>query len=288
MALSLDPEYVGPMCGGQETSPITADVLQPRLRNHVIGQKVYAFTRLKSTNDFAKRLAGSGEEEGALIIADHQTQGRGRLARRWYAPPGKGLSLTVLLRPEQKKLQSIGLLALLSGLSVAQTVEEHTSLKPGLKWPNDVLIGRKKICGILVESEIVNETLSYIVVGIGVNVNQERSDFDERIRDKATSLRIEKQAPVDRLTFLVELLEILERNYVRYLNDQHGLIIAEWTQRCPFVQKYVKLTVNGREVDGVFDGIDPTGRLILRREGNGVTVISSGEFHTNSGGMKCS
>ncbi len=213
----------------RNNAPIQADSLRVCLANQLIGRKIYAFQRVTSTNDLAKRLAEKGEPEGALIIADCQTKGRGRFQRHWQSPPGTGLWFSIILRPKIS-VENLETIPLLTGVSVAQAIETVTGLKPILKWPNDILLTSKKVCGILIESSFTQEKLNYLVLGIGINVNQQPLDFSDEIRNRSTSLSIESDHSVDRKDLLLEILHFLELNYLATMKGKFDLA-QEWTKR---------------------------------------------------------
>ncbi len=257
-------------------SRLNADEIHKRLKNQFLAKKIYAFSRLGSTNDVAKRLAHKGEDEGSLIISDQQTRGRGRFGRSWESPPGKGLWFSLILRPNIP-LEKTGLVSLLAGLSVAQSVERMTSLIPVLKWPNDLLINSKKFCGVLIESEIERRKLSFLVVGIGINVNQSSHDFSEGALKKATSLQIEARTHINRIELLVEVLWWLEKNYFEFKSGNCSDILIQWKRRCPFLGKKIYIKQNHHEWQGMFEDLSEDGRLLLRLDNGEIQQISEGE-----------
>ncbi|MFQ6115047.1 MAG: biotin--[acetyl-CoA-carboxylase] ligase [bacterium] len=256
--------------------PLNADEIQKQLKNKLIAKKIYAFGQLASTNDFAKRLAQTGEDEGCLVISDEQTKGRGRWGRRWESPPGKGLWFSLILRPKVS-MEKAGVVSLLAGLSVAQAVEKITRLTPILKWPNDVLINSKKFCGVLIESEGESDKLSFLVLGIGINVNQSVLDFSDALQTHATSLRIESKVPINRIDLLVEVLQYLEKNYLGFKSGNFSNILNEWKKRSPHLNKKVMVKQNKLELEGLFEDLDEDGRLLLRLANGEITKISEGE-----------
>jgi BirA family biotin operon repressor/biotin-[acetyl-CoA-carboxylase] ligase len=255
---------------------LNADEIQKELKTQVIAKKIYAFAQLSSTNDFAKRLAQAGENEGSLIISEQQTKGRGRLGRSWESPPGQGLWFSLVLRPNIS-IEKIGLISLFAGVSVAQAVENMTNLTPALKWPNDLLINSKKFCGVLIESEIESRTLSFLVLGIGINVNQSVLDFSDITLTHATSLQIESGAAIDRIKLLVEVLHNFERNYSDFKSENFSNILNEWKKRCPYLNKKIVIRQNHRQLKGVFENLDESGRLLLRLANGEIKKISEGE-----------
>lgn len=251
--------------------------LSHELGRHRIVRKIYTFDQIDSTNEYAKYLAQKGAEEGTLVISDRQVKGKGRLGRTWESPAGKGLWFSIVLRPGMAPHKA-GLISLLVAVSVAQAIEELLGLRPALKWPNDVLLDSQKFCGILVESEIgANKELSFLVVGIGINVNQSADDFPDEIRTKAISLKLVWHSEIDRIEVLKSSLYKVGQNYLRFLNGQHAFVRAEWLKRCPAVGGKIVVKQNGNEYAGIFESIDESGQLLLRCPGGSLLKIHSGE-----------
>ena len=170
---------------------------------------VYHYSSLDSTNSEAVRLARNGSSDWTVIYADKQKKGRGRYDREWYSPPGLGLYFSVILRPSID-LKLINLVNLRTAWIIAQMISREmsgqTNIQIQLKWPNDVLVNERKICGILVESEIYNRQINYLVVGIGINLNHTLQEFPPEIRSLATSLRLESNQVYNPKVFLQEMV----------------------------------------------------------------------------------
>jgi len=257
-------------------SAITAEQIQLLLRNQIIGNKIYSFRQLGSTNDYIRRLAQNGEDEGAVVISDAQTRGRGRYQRAWLSPPGKGLWFSVLLRPKSL-WDRVGLVSLLASLAVADGIVEQTALQPQLKWPNDVLIDGKKVCGILIETETQNGSPEYLCLGIGINVNHEEADFPESLRQRATSLFVETGKAISRTQLLVSVLHNVEEYYRRFSNGEYDYISSEWLTRCFHKNSTVKVTRGDNVIEGLFERIDSGGQMLLRTRNGEICRIQSGE-----------
>jgi BirA family biotin operon repressor/biotin-[acetyl-CoA-carboxylase] ligase len=257
---------------------ITADEVRNLLKNEVIGKRIYAFTQLGSTNDHIRRLARNGEEEGAVVVADTQTRGRGRHHRPWFSPQGKGLWVSVLLRPT-KHWDKVGLMSLLTGLTVAEAIAQQTKVFPMLKWPNDVMVDGKKISGILIESEIRQESIggSFLALGIGINVSHRPNDFPDSLRDRATSLLIETGMEIDRVQLLATVLHKLEDHYRRFVNGDHDFIRDEWWKKCLHRQKLVRVVCGKTTFNGIFEKIGANGEMLLRTDDGELRRIQAGE-----------
>ena len=184
----------------------TAQALRQGLKTQRFGNKIFTFDTIDSTNNCARALAGCWADEGTVIIAEQQTAGKGRLGRVWQANPNENLTFSIILRPTANPEQ-VNLLPLYVAVAVAQAIERTTSLKVECKWPNDLLVNNRKVAGILLEGSVKDNTLEYVVVGIGVNVNQVA--FAHDLEGKATSLRLEGGKEVDRLLLFRELLSSL-------------------------------------------------------------------------------
>ncbi|MGE5575652.1 MAG: biotin--[acetyl-CoA-carboxylase] ligase [Syntrophothermus sp.] len=184
------------------------------LHTKIIGREIHYFPEIDSTNVRAKALAKTGVPDGTIVIAETQTAGRGRRGRSWESPPGLGLWMTVVLRP-QVPLQQTASFTLLAALAVVRVIKSVCDLSPRIKWPNDVLIGGRKVCGILAEASGELEMLEYLLVGIGLNVNQDEVHFAPEVRSKATSLRLARHQMVDRLVMARALLEELDSLYFK-------------------------------------------------------------------------
>lgn len=264
------------MVHNKKQLPLNEEEIQKRLKSKLIAKKIYAFGQLSSTNSYAKRLAQEGVPEGSLIISDQQTKGRGRLGRSWESPPGKGLWFSLILRPDIS-IDKAGIISLLAGVSIAEAVEKITNLIPILKWPNDLLINSKKFCGALIETEIESRRLSFIILGIGINVNQSEVDFSEEIRNYATSLQIESKGSIDRLNLLVEVLHFLEKQYLEFKTGKISMILDAWKRRCPYLNKKLIIRQNAREIEGIFEDLDEGGRLLLRLAHGEIKQFSVGD-----------
>jgi BirA family biotin operon repressor/biotin-[acetyl-CoA-carboxylase] ligase len=246
-------------------SSITQD-----LDTRIIGQRVICYPSLPSTNELAKEVARQGAVEGTVIIAEEQTAGKGRLKRAWLSPRGS-LSLSVILYPSLGYLPS---LIMMASLAVARSIETVSGLEAQIKWPNDVLIGGKKVCGILVESEVRGEVVGYAVVGIGVNVNLRITDFPELL-PAATSLSHELGREVSRLDLVKGLLVEIERLYLALLGG--GSIYEEWRDRLATLGKEVCVASGEATYSGIAESVAGDGSLLVRRHDGSLSRIVAGD-----------
>lgn len=246
--------------------------------------KLHWHERIGSTNAEAARLAQQGAPEGTVVIADEQTAGRGRLGRQWHSPPGTGLWLSLVLRPAVPPAACAGM-TLTAGVAVAVAIERVTGLAPRIKWPNDVLIGGRKVCGILTEISAEWERVHHLIVGIGINVNQTEADWPPELQNRATSLRLASGAPVSRHALCAALLDELSRRYPAF--QQHGFAAAraDWLARSSVIGKPVAArSVGGTMTTGTAEDVDSDGALLIRQPDGSVARVSSGEVTLRSNG----
>lgn len=243
------------------------------LRTEFIGRKLFLFDLIDSTNDCARMLAEAGVEEGAVVIAEEQTQGKGRQGRRWEAERGANLLFSILLRPEFLQGRS-GLLTLAAAVATAEAVERSGPFRVEAKWPNDLLIGGKKFTGILIETSIVQDRLAYAIVGIGINVNQRR--FPDDLSARATSLALLAGSEFDRTALLCAVLSAFESLYQDVREGRPGRVLADWKRRSPMLGRDVELQTPSGPVRGKALDLNADGALIVDINGN-PSVCYAGE-----------
>jgi len=251
----------------------TVQKLKAGLRTTVIGHRILYYPSVGSTNDVAQRLAAAGAPEGIVVLAEEQTAGRGRRGRRWIAPAGTCLLFSLLLRPPLSPPQCQRL-TMACSLAIAESIECHTRLPVGLKWPNDLMVKDKKVGGILVELGFDGEHLSHAIVGIGLNINLDFSSPEVAfLREQATSLAQELGTCVDREPLLAHILNRLE---VRYMALCAGWSPYEaWRHRLVMLGQEVVLSGMGYRVEGWVEGVDQDGALWLRlRDGRRIRVLA--------------
>lgn len=242
-----------------------AAALTSVLSTRTFGHRVHYFGEIDSTNLYALRLARERAEEGEVVVADGQTQGRGRHGRSFFSPQGVNLYISVILRPQIPALR-VPQLTLVAGVAVAETVESFCRLKPSLKWPNDTLLNGRKVSGILTEMETQGSQVSFVVSGIGVNLNCPREVFPEELREKATSVFVETGQEVDRAAFTAELLGRLEERYFLFLRQGFVMLRHLWENYSYLTGKRVVVDEAGRRVEGKATGLDEDGALVLEGE----------------------
>ena len=240
------------------------------LKTNFIGQKVIYYPRLPSTMDAARQEARRGAKEGTVIIAGEQTGGRGRLKRTWLSPPGN-IALSIILYPD---IASLHYLVMIASLAVVHSIEAVTGLKTQIKWPNDILIGGKKVCGILIENEVRGNRVAYASIGIGINVDLKVADFIE-ISTTATSLRNESDRVVLGTKIIRSLLTELERLYLALKAGE--TIYEAWRDRLATLGKRVKVKSGSRTLEGTAEAVDESGALRLRHADGTLTRVIAGD-----------
>lgn len=226
-----------------------------------------------STNDVAREQARKGASGGFLVAASRQTKGRGRLGRGWESPPDRGLYVSILLRPDLPVTEA-GKLTILSSVSMVDAIETVSGLRPQIKWPNDLLVGGRKLAGVLIETEHKGGRLVFAVIGIGLNVRQEDGDFSPDVRNRATSLYLVTGRMYRRADLLVALLQALERRLSRPFDEAR----EAWTASSLTLGQRVTLTtVHGRK-HGQALGLDESGALLLRGDSGEVETVTAGDM----------
>jgi BirA family biotin operon repressor/biotin-[acetyl-CoA-carboxylase] ligase len=247
--------------------------IKESLTTAFVGRPTHYWATIGSTMDEARRLAEADASEGTVIVADEQTVGRGRLDRTWWAPPASSLLLSLLLRPGLPAQQAQRL-TIICSLAVCDAISEVAGLQAHVKWPNDVLIGGRKVCGILTELDVLQVRIRYAVVGIGINVNVDFEDAPP-LMVPATSLSIEAGRPVSRLDLLTSLCAGVERRYVALREGQS--FHQEWAERMATLGEPVQVTGGGERWDGLAVGVDEDGALLVRGADGDVQRVLAGD-----------
>ncbi len=243
------------------------------LSTKILGQKIHSYQSLGSTNSTAWQLAEQGAPEGTLVVADRQTAGRGRLGRSWHSPPRVGLWFSLILRPEVELTQAPGL-SLLTALALAQTIGSHCGIEAKIKWPNDCQIAGKKVAGILTELSSELDRVNFVIVGVGLNVNQTRSDFPRALRSKGTSLALESKHKCHRAEILALFLKEFEHFYLQFKQSGIAPFIKEIERRMALLGQKVKLAVGKEIVTGKVAGLAEDGALLLETKAGSYRAIS--------------
>jgi BirA family biotin operon repressor/biotin-[acetyl-CoA-carboxylase] ligase len=256
------------------------DVLAPNmirrgLRNSPFTRRIYHFFKVDSTNTVALRLGHEGEPHGAIVLAEEQTAGRGRVGRSWHSEKTSGIYLTVLLRPPIGPVDA-PLITLLAGLAAYDAVVEQTGFQPDLRWPNDLLLHGKKFCGILTEMHAEPDHVHFVIVGTGINVNH--THMPEELAAIATSLRMEGGRNYSRLELLVRLLRCLDRYYNQFLTEGPRPILNRFAEVSSYARgKRVRISTATETYIGTTAGLEANGLLRVEREDGRTQVVISGD-----------
>lgn len=249
--------------------------LKSRIHNRWAGKEIYFFEETGSTNIDAKRLGEEGAPHGTVVVADKQNAGRGRRGRTWESPAGKDIYFTILLRPEFPPDRVAGL-TLVMALSVVQAIEEECGVEAGIKWPNDVVVNGKKVCGILTELTIETDYIQHVVTGVGINVNLEA--VPEEIKETATSLLLESGRKTARAELLRKVLKKFEGNYESYAEslDMQSMA-ADYNAHLENRDRQVRVLDPKGEWEGIARGINDSGELLVENATGETVEVYAGE-----------
>lgn len=249
--------------------------LGPLVTTHDIGRTLHHREVVASTSDIAFRLAAEGALHGEVVLAEQQTRGRGRRGRPWVSPPRKNLYLSVVLRPEIDPRRAPEL-TFVAAVATAETVLE-AGCAAQLKWPNDVEVDGRKVAGILTELSAEPGQIHFVVLGIGVNLNADAADFPDELRGRATSVKLARGIPVPRALFCAALLKKLEDGYDRWTEEGFPAVRHRWTALASTPGQRVRVTVGDRDVEGVAEGVDESGALVVRDDAGRTERVVAGD-----------
>lgn len=252
------------------------DLLSQVAPGSIIGRDIRVFEQTTSTNDVAEKLARDGVKEGVVVFAESQTRGRGRLGRHWVSPARKGLWFSVLLRPALRP-QAATQLTVVSATALRRAIALQTGLEARIKWPNDIVVGSRKVAGILTELSAELDQVKHLVLGIGVDVNFNPSDFPPDLRHLATSLKAELGRPVPRATLAVTILAELDADYRRLANGDFASLADEWQSHCVTLGHQVVIRTGPREIRGRAEALGPEGALLVRTEHGHLEPVVGGD-----------
>ncbi len=256
---------------------LLADDLASRLGiGCVVGREIHVFKETASTNDVIERLARDGAKEGVVVFAESQTRGRGRLGRKWHSPPGQGLYFSVLLRPKLRPLEATQL-TVVAATALVRAIEATTSVRPAIKWPNDLLVGGRKIAGVLTELSAELDTIKHLTLGIGLDVNQAAADFPPELRNIATSLRLAGGEMVSRPELATRLLRELDHDYSRIRRGDFAGLADEWEARCTTIGQQVIIRTGERTLKGRAETLDADGALLVRTQHGRLERVIGGD-----------
>jgi BirA family biotin operon repressor/biotin-[acetyl-CoA-carboxylase] ligase len=259
-----------------ENNPLSLDEIQGALGTKRLGTKFHYFQEIDSTNSHARRLAETGAPEGEVVIAEHQSDGRGRLGRSWVSPPFSNLYCSLVLRPALATAHAPQI-TLMAAVALADTIASFVADRPAIKWPNDILIDGKKLAGILTESACDAKRIEFVILGIGVNLNFPRERMPETIRDRATSLMEVAGNTLSRELFLRRLIQDLDRCYGTLGDLGFAAIAPRWEAYFALRGRRVRVEMVDETLSGTATGIDGDGALLLEAEDGVLHRVLAGD-----------
>jgi BirA family biotin operon repressor/biotin-[acetyl-CoA-carboxylase] ligase len=242
------------------------------LNTEFIGRRIYYFDTLASTMNAAMELGIKGASEGTLVLAESQTRGKGRLGRPWFSPKYKGIYLSLLLKPKILPAAA-SILTLLAAVSICEAIKEITDLDTEIKWPNDILIAHKKLGGILTELSAEMDEINFVVIGIGLNVNNDK----KTLPSGAASLKEQKKEAISRISLLQEILRKIEANYLLFREKGAEPIIGKWREYNITLGRRVKVHCHKEHIEGEALDIDADGGLLIRKDSGVTAKVMAGD-----------
>jgi BirA family biotin operon repressor/biotin-[acetyl-CoA-carboxylase] ligase len=255
---------------------LTADDIKARLKTKRIGSEVLVFEETASTNDVVEHLVKSGGREGLVVFAESQTRGRGRRGRPWASPRGKGLWFSVLLRPTLPP-SAASRITVAASVAVARAIREVCRADVRIKWPNDLIIGDKKLAGILTELRVEGDEILLAILGIGIDVNCEQRDFPDDLARIATSLKLETGNVQDRVALAAQVLTALDECYQLALTDFEA-VVDEWAKLCTTLGRQIVVTMGQRRIEGFAQALDSDGALLVRCDSGQMERVLGGDL----------
>ncbi|MFD1738523.1 biotin--[acetyl-CoA-carboxylase] ligase [Bacillus salitolerans] len=260
---------------------ITSNEIQLGLTTNYLGRTIHYEETVTSTQKIAHKLAYEGTPEGTIVVAEEQLAGKGRLDRAWHSPKYTGIWMSIILRPTIPPQQAPQL-TLLAAVSVAQAIQEVTSIEPEIKWPNDILVRGKKTVGILTELQAEADRINSVIIGIGINVNQSNEDFPDDLKHKATSLSLEAKKIINRAELIQAILSKLEKRYEEYLRTGFLGIKLMWEAYAISIGKEITASTLKGKISGYAKGITDEGILMLEDKEGLIHYIHSADIEIKS------
>ncbi|MBD2845129.1 biotin--[acetyl-CoA-carboxylase] ligase [Paenibacillus sp. IB182496] len=257
--------------------------IMSKLSTKRLGRRIERLEAVPSTQDIAHQLAAEGAPEGTLVLAEQQLKGRGRMGRGWVSPRGKGIWMSLVLRP-RLALPFAPQLTLLTAVALCRSLRRMSGAEIGIKWPNDLLIDGKKISGILLESTAEEERIRYVIAGIGISVNLEADDYPDELLQRAVSLRMATGRSYDRTALIVEFLDELEQLYDLFAQEGFAPIRSLWEALSVSLHRPATLTTPQGVLTGVPVGLAESGALLVRLGDGEVRAVFSAEMGASSSG----
>ncbi|WP_068775434.1 biotin--[acetyl-CoA-carboxylase] ligase [Paenibacillus sp. FJAT-26967] len=261
-------------CLIEEPERIEEKAIEEALKTSFMGKNIVLLDEVESTMNEAHRLVAEGANEGTLVIAEEQTSGRGRMGKKWHSPKGKGIWMSLILKP-RVPVYFVPQLTLLTAVALCRAVRRETGIDIGIKWPNDLLVRGKKVSGILLEMSGEDERLKYVIVGTGITANLTEEDIPEELAAVATSLAIEAGTPVMREALIASFLNELETLYQLYMENGFAPIRTMWEAMSVTLHSQVRVKTAQGVIEGRAESLDESGALVVRQlDGEKVRVYS--------------
>ncbi|KAB8138462.1 biotin--[acetyl-CoA-carboxylase] ligase [Gracilibacillus oryzae] len=248
------------------------------LKTEWLGQTLIFKDEVDSTQNIAHQLAREGAESGTVVVANKQLKGRGRLNRKWISHQDDGIWMSLILRPEMPPYQA-SQMTLFTAVSVVDTISKFVKLPVKIKWPNDLFIGNKKFCGILTEMQAELDHIEYLVIGIGLNINQKQTAFPTEIQSKTTSLAIASNQHFDRKTLIQQLLVDYEKNYLEFQRTGFSYVKDKWIENAYKLGENVFIKMPKKSFEATIKGISDDGALLVQTNQNTIEKVYSAEIH---------
>ncbi len=259
----------------EELTLILPHKLKDALNTNYIGKEIHYFREVDSTNEVAKGLAEEGAAEGTVVIAEKQRKGKGRRGKPWISPIG-GAWMSIILRPDTLPMNAPQL-TFTAGVAAAKTIKNEYGLDVGIKWPNDILIENKKVCGILTEISTERDSIDYIIAGIGIDANVDLSHLPAELRNETTSLQMELHEEIPRMILVRKFLENFENMYNQFNQGNFQKILQKWRKYSKTIGNYVEIRKGTEFIQGEAVGVNREGVLILELQDGTLKKIISGE-----------
>lgn len=242
-----------------------------------LGKTIIHRESITSTQRLAHELALDGANHGTIVIADEQTKGKGRTDRAWHSEKGKGIWMSIILRPTILPYLAPQL-TLLTATVLANVIDSYAKIRPQIKWPNDILIDGKKMAGILTEMQAEQDTVLYVIIGMGININQTKADLPNEISNRATSLQIETEKSWDMLPIIQEIIQTFETKYMHYIDHGFNQVKQTWENYGFRLNERLQIKSGNKLWEGIFLGIAEDGALLAKNENGVIEKVYSGEI----------
>lgn len=259
----------------EELTLLLPHKLKKELNTNYIGNEIHYFREVDSTNEVAKKLAREGAPEGTIVIAESQSRGKGRRGKKWISPLG-GAWMSIILRPDTLPINAPQL-TFTAGVAAAQTIKDEYSLDVGIKWPNDILIENKKVCGILTEISTEKDAIDYVITGIGIDANIDINLLPSDLRDTTTSIKSELDHDISRMILVQKFLGNFENMYDEFNKGNFQNILRKWRRFSKTIGSKVEIKKGTEIVKGEAVGVNSEGALILELKDGTLRKIISGE-----------